>query len=153
MTDPADDIDPTSAVTPEELARCLQRLRARNDRSYRELESWGQDHGQPLPRTTVLEVLHGRRFPKKSFLLAFIEACGVDPATDTRWERTWSRLSELVRVSVSAAAPAGTVDDGVDTVDADLADADLADATDDDGVEPAIPAEIWDRAQRLLHQA
>jgi len=148
MTDPAYDIDPTTATTADELAHCLQRLRIRNDLSYRELESWGQEHGQPLPRTTVLEVLHARRFPKKNFLLAFIEACGVDPATDTRWERTWSRLNELGKVPVSA-APAGTVDDSVDT---DTDDIDLPDVT-EDGAEQAIPAEIWEQAQGLLQQA
>jgi hypothetical protein len=146
MTDPADDIDPTTATTPEELAHCLQRLRTRNDLSYRELESWGQERDQPLPRTTVLEVLHGRRFPKKSFLLAFIEACGVDPVTDTRWERAWNRLSEVVRVPAFA-PPVGTVDDRTGTVEGDLLDAT------DGGAESAIPAEIWERAQGLLQQA
>jgi vacuolar-type H+-ATPase subunit H len=145
MTDPTDDIDPTTATTQEEFAHCLYRLRIRTDLSYRELESWGQDHGQPLPRTTVLEVLHGRRFPRKSFLLAFVEACGVDPATDTRWERTWSRLSELVKAPVSA-TPVDTDDDRGDTVVVGLPDA-------DDEAEPAIPTEIWERAQGLLQQA
>ena len=49
--------------------------------------------GRSLPRTTLGEVLSGRRFPSKAFLLTFVELCGVDPAADRRWEATWNRLA------------------------------------------------------------
>jgi hypothetical protein len=147
MTDPVDDIDPTTATTQADLARCLRRLRARSGNiSYRELESWGKEHDQPLPRTTLLEVLHGRRFPKKTFLLALVEACGVDPAADTRWERAWNRIneSELAEAPVSPAPP---------TAAGGMAGYDPADDDTDDDTEPAIPTGAWEEAQRLLDQA
>ena len=35
----------------------------------------------------------GVKFPKKAFLLTFVEACGVDVEADRRWEQAWDRLA------------------------------------------------------------
>src|SRR5262249_13998792 len=40
----------------------------------------------------------------KPLLLAFLQACGVDPHTDRRWVATWNRLSEQ-RVAASRTGP------------------------------------------------
>jgi vacuolar-type H+-ATPase subunit H len=135
------DIDPTTATTMDELAACMRRLRARADNiSYRDLEKWGDENGRQLPRTTLLEVLHGRRFPRKRLLLGFVAACGVDPARDTRWEQTWNRLNELTG---DAEPTASTESADLDTTAHDPAA----------GTDEAVPAEVWDKATALLQQA
>jgi hypothetical protein len=90
-----DDVDPASVRSVEEFAVCLRRLRARaGNISYRTLERWGKSHEKPLPRSTVLEALGGKRLPRKDLLLAFVEACGIDPQADTRWLAAWTRLAD-----------------------------------------------------------
>ncbi|WP_158566944.1 FxSxx-COOH system tetratricopeptide repeat protein [Actinomadura craniellae] len=69
-------------------------VRARADNpSYRNLEKQAITRGQVMPRTTLGEVLNGRRFPSKIFLRTFLKLCGVDPDTDPRWEQTWNRIA------------------------------------------------------------
>jgi CspA family cold shock protein len=46
-----------------------------------------------LTRSTVSDVLLGRKFPGKAFLLTFVDACGVDLERDRRWEQAWDRLA------------------------------------------------------------
>jgi hypothetical protein len=119
MTDHPNDVDPTAARSVEEFAGCLRRVRARADNiSYRQLEHWGRLHHSPLPRSTIVDILAGRRLPRKSTLIAFLQACRVDPHTDLRWESTWNRLSE------HRAAPSGlTTAADVPTTDPATADA------------------------------
>lgn len=143
MTDLADDVDPTTATSWDEFAFCMRRLRARADNvSYRELERWGEEHGRPLARTTLLEVLHGRRIPRKGLLLAFVEACGVDPTLDPRWEQTWNRLNEQLNVTASSVSN-GQGADGEE-------DSDTVDYLDEPVV---VSAGVWDQAQYLIQQA
>ena len=100
------DIDPTAACSVEEFAGLLRRVRARADNiSYRDLERWGSQHHSPLPRSTLVDVLAGRRLPRKPLLRAFLLACGVNPGTDPRWESAWNRLAEQ-RPVAAAAGPA-----------------------------------------------
>jgi hypothetical protein len=88
-------VDPTTARSVEEFAACLRRLRVRaGSISYRALESWGKRHRKSLPRSTVLDALAGRRLPSQALVLAFVEACGVDPQADTRWLTAWNQLAE-----------------------------------------------------------
>lgn len=141
MDDPTDDIDPTAVMTVGQLAEHMRWVRARaNNISYRELERWGDEHGKPLPRTTLLEVLHGRRFPRKSVLLAFIEACGIDPAVDPRWEQVWNRLNDELNFPDLSVPTTPTVRAG------DVGDERVLPS-------PALPDELWEQAQELLQQA
>ena len=99
------DIDPSDAADVAELVRCLQQLHIRADKpSYRTLED-GTRHANgtlpgtsisriPLRRSTLSDVLQGNAFPRKAFLLTFVEACGVNLETDRRWEQAWDRLAE-----------------------------------------------------------
>jgi hypothetical protein len=92
-----DDVNPANARSVEELAACLRRLRARaGNLSYRDLERWGKSRGKSLPRTTVLEALRGTRLPRKDLMLAFVEACGINPQADSRWLTAWTRLADPV---------------------------------------------------------
>lgn len=84
-----DDIDPTPARSLEDFACDLRRLKVRAGLSFRQLEK----RGKPLSRSTVSDVLHGKRLPSKELLHAFIKACSVDPDADKRWEATRIRLT------------------------------------------------------------
>ncbi|MFE7853874.1 magnesium transporter MgtE N-terminal domain-containing protein [Streptomyces sp. NPDC057403] len=93
---------PEEAADDEEFARVLRALRALADLPYRELERLTSLNGEqipgttvrrvPLRRSTLVDVLSGRKFPRKAFLLTFVEACGVDLRVDHRWERAWHML-------------------------------------------------------------
>ena len=99
------DLDPAQATSVDDLARCLRQLRTRADRpSLRMLEARTKHvngllpgtriERVPLGRTTLSEVLRGETFPRKAVLLTFVEACGINPGTDRRWEQAWDRLAE-----------------------------------------------------------
>lgn len=100
MNDP----DPTQAASLEDLADCLRQLHLRAARpSLRELEArTNHTHGLlpgtslgrvSLRRTALSDVLRGYKFPRKAFLLTFVEALGVDLEADSRWEQAWDRLA------------------------------------------------------------
>ena len=99
------DLDPSQAASVEDIARYLRQLHVRADRpSYRALEgrtkhAKGMLPGTkiervPLRRSTLSEVLNGQAFPRKAFLLTFVEACGIDLENDQRWGQAWDRLAE-----------------------------------------------------------
>jgi hypothetical protein len=99
------DPDPSGVATTEDLAQCLLQLHIRADRpSLRTLEQQtGMSAGRPLAggglksvrlgRTNLHDVLNGHKFPKKAFLLTFVEVCGIDVAADRRWEEAWNRIA------------------------------------------------------------
>jgi hypothetical protein len=102
----ADDggLDPAQVASFDDLARCLRQLHRRTDSlSTRELErrtklATGELPGTylsrvPLGRNAISEMLRGQKFPRKAFLLTFVEVCGVDLQTDQRWEQAWERLA------------------------------------------------------------
>lgn len=99
------DIDLAVVATHAELVACLDQLYIRADSpSYRDLEQRTARLSGELPgtglkrvrlgRSATGELLRGSAFPKKAFLLTFVEACGVDVAADRRWVEAWDRLSE-----------------------------------------------------------
>ncbi|MEV0944912.1 hypothetical protein AB0I90_31670 [Micromonospora wenchangensis] len=89
------DIDPATANSQEDLVELMRLLRLHADNpSYRELEQRAsRGKKASLSRTTLGEVLGGRRFPSKAFLLTFVQVCGVDSEEEERWEATWKRLA------------------------------------------------------------
>jgi hypothetical protein len=99
------DLDPSDATDVAELVKCLLQLHIRVDKpSFRTLEERTKHANGTLPgttisriplrRSTLSDVLQGNAFPRKAFLLTFVEACGVNLETDRRWERAWDRLAE-----------------------------------------------------------
>lgn len=100
-----DSVDPTSAANKEDLARHMRMLRARADMpAYRDMEKRALDSGRSLPRTTLSEVLNGKRFPTRAFLLTFVELCGVPPEQQSTWRQVWNRLSVQYRVDLRQSA-------------------------------------------------
>lgn len=76
----------------KELAGLLNQVRARaGTPSLRTLERTAQRAGRALPRSSVADMLTGKRLPRKELLLTYLEVCGL-PA-DPRWLAAWNRLA------------------------------------------------------------
>ena len=99
-----DEFDPATAASLDELAACLGHIHLRADKpTYRALEQQTIHANGFLPgtrlkrvrltRSVLSDVLLGRKFPGKAFLLTFVDACGIDVENDRRWEQTWDRLA------------------------------------------------------------
>jgi Tetratricopeptide repeat len=160
-----DDSDPTTAASREDLAACLKRLHLLADEpTYRALELQTTRAGGFLPgtrlkrsrltRSTLSDVLNGRKFPRKAFLLTFVDACGVDVAADQRWAQAWDRLARQYQQN-----PASAEDDGLRRENEDLrrqlAAAEDRAAAIADLVENAIPGDCsqpgaWPVCAKLL---
>lgn len=99
------DRDPCQAKNRRDLAACLKRLQRQADLSIRGLEEASRtktgpipgtrSHRVPLTRSTTSDVLRGNKFPRKDFLLTFVETCGVNLEQDPSWEQAWERLALL----------------------------------------------------------
>lgn len=90
-----DDLDLDAVTTREELAQRLRDLHARADSpSLRNLETWALKHGkEALSRSTLSDMLGGRRFPKKARMLVFLQGCGVPENKLVPWRRAWERIA------------------------------------------------------------
>ena len=99
-----DELDPATAASLEDLTACLNHIHLLADKpTYRALEQQTAHKGGFLPgtrlkrvrltRTIVSDVLLGRKFPGKAFLLTFVDACGIDLENDRRWGQAWDRLA------------------------------------------------------------
>ena len=99
-----DHSDPATAGSLDELAACLRYVHLRADKpTYRALEQQTKHASEFLPgtrlrrvrltRSILSDVLLGRKFPGKAFMLTFVDACGVDLENYRRWEQAWDRLA------------------------------------------------------------
>ena len=94
-------VDPSRVSTPDELAACLDGLRRRRGLSYEAMEKAaaklpsrsGGSRLEPLPKSTVGEIVTGKRLPTKGKLLTFLTVCGVAPADLAQWLAAWERAS------------------------------------------------------------
>ena len=105
-------VDPSGVSNPDELAACLDGLRRRRGLSYEAMENAaaklqsrsGGPQREPLPKTTVGEIVTGKRLPAKGKLLTFLTVCEVAPADLAQWLAAWERAS-----TAALARPAGAV--------------------------------------------
>ncbi len=104
-------VDPSRVSTPDELAACLDGLRRRRGLSYEAMEEAaklssrsGGSRLEPLGKSTVGEIVTGKRLPTKGKLLTFLEVCGVARADYAQWLVAWERAS-----TADLARPAGAV--------------------------------------------
>jgi hypothetical protein len=102
-------IDPSRVSTPDELAACLDGLRRRRGLSYEAMEKVvceamekggvklpphaGRSRLEPLPKSTVGEIVTGKRLPTKGKLLTFLAVCGVASDDYAQWLAAWERAS------------------------------------------------------------
>jgi transcriptional regulator with XRE-family HTH domain len=90
-----DDLDIASVNAWEELSALLRTVHLRADKpSLRTLEARSRHSATPLSKTVVSEMLRGTRFPRKTVMLAFLQACGIQDERVEPWLRAWERIAE-----------------------------------------------------------
>ena len=90
-------VDPSRVSTPGELATCLNRLR--RGLSYEAMDTAAAklpprpdgSRLEPLPKTTVGEIVTGTRLPTRGKLLTFLTVCKIAPADQDPWLEAWER--------------------------------------------------------------
>ena len=98
---PVPGVDPSRVNTPAELAACLDGLRRRRNLSYGAMEKAarnlpprrGGQRWESLGKSTVGEIVTGKRTPTKAKLLTFLAVCQVAPADLAQWLAAWERAS------------------------------------------------------------
>lgn len=103
--------------TVRQLGEAMQkRLQARSDLSIRKVADIASTmvDGVPLPRSTLSNVLQGKRMPTLEQLRTFLTICGEPEALLDEWEGAWDRVADERRrfgtpSSVSTAIPIGTL--------------------------------------------
>jgi tetratricopeptide (TPR) repeat protein len=95
-------VDPSRVNTPAELAACLDGLRRRRGGlSYEAMEKAAaklrsqaaRSRWEPLGKSTVGEIVTGKRLPTKDKLRTFLAVCGVAPADLPKWLAAWERAA------------------------------------------------------------
>lgn len=86
------DSGPQQAATAEEFIAALRDLKERSGLTYRQLEDRAAERGEVLARSTLAEVLGGRRAPRPELLGAFVRACG-DVGRADEWIEAWEALA------------------------------------------------------------
>src|SRR5690348_7230811 len=92
-------VDPSRVSTPEELAACLDRLRRHRGLSYEAMEMAaaklpprpGGSRLEPLPKSSVGEIVTGKRPPTQGKLIAFLAVCEIAPDGQAPWLEAWER--------------------------------------------------------------
>ncbi|MDA2809888.1 hypothetical protein O4J56_04495 [Nocardiopsis sp. RSe5-2] len=70
----------------------------------------------PLRRSSLSEVLQGRRFPQRAVLATFLHTCGVQGAEAQRWMRAWERLAPAYAPATQPEAHAADQDHDAEAV-------------------------------------
>jgi hypothetical protein len=86
---------PEPRVTRAELVKRLQVLHTRAGKpSLRDLERWAAKNSEhALARTTVSEMLSGKRMPSQTVLLTFVQACGIPAGELASWREAWEQVA------------------------------------------------------------
>ncbi|MDX8053849.1 helix-turn-helix transcriptional regulator, partial [Lentzea sp. BCCO 10_0798] len=101
MAEPADlDAGHLGSVnTPADFAACLEGLRRRLELSYEAMEQAarklrprpGHARFEHLGKSTVGEIVTGRRMPTEGKLRTFLAVCQVPIVDQVRWHAAWER--------------------------------------------------------------
>jgi TPR repeat protein len=93
-------VDPSRVNTPAELAACLNGLRRRRGLSYEAMEKAakklprpGEPAREALAKSTVGEIVTGKRLPTTGKLRTFLAVCQVSRADVPQWLAAWERAS------------------------------------------------------------
>jgi predicted RNA-binding Zn-ribbon protein involved in translation (DUF1610 family) len=74
----------------ELYAAIVELYRKDGCRSYRDLSERAGGHGR-LPHTTISRVLSKEYLPRRDFVMAFAQACGVQKSALDSWGMAWER--------------------------------------------------------------
>lgn len=84
-----------------EFIASLRELKQRSGLTYRQLEKRAAEHGKVLARSTIADVLAGKRLPAPDVLDAFVHACGEGDRIAS-WQQSLTALSEPATEAPSA---------------------------------------------------
>ncbi|MEU4204118.1 helix-turn-helix transcriptional regulator [Streptomyces sp. NPDC026294] len=79
--------DPAEARDVAEFLAMLRELKERRGLTYRQFEQRAAEQGEVLARSTLADVLSGRRLPRPEILSVFVRACGESGDRATAWRR------------------------------------------------------------------
>ncbi|MGF0174541.1 helix-turn-helix transcriptional regulator [Streptomyces sp. Marseille-Q5077] len=79
-------------TTSDDFVALLKQVRLEADLSIREISHRSESLSVPISRTSVADVLAGRRLPSTEQLHAFLLACGMPPEKTLIWHHTVTRL-------------------------------------------------------------
>ncbi len=89
--------DPAGVNSPADLAACMRELKARRGLSHSDLTKAAEQlpkrngQAQTLPRSTVSDMLAGKRVPSRDKLLTFLHICRVSQNDLPQWFGAWER--------------------------------------------------------------
>jgi len=79
-------------TTPDDFVALLKQVREDANLSIREISHRSETLSVPISRTSLADVLAGRRLPSTEQLHAFLLACGMPPEKTLIWHHTVTRL-------------------------------------------------------------
>ncbi|MFJ8295383.1 HEAT repeat domain-containing protein [Streptomyces sp. NPDC094447] len=96
---PVPGVDPSRVSTPTQLAVCLDGLRLRRGLSYEAMDRIAQNlprrqdgpAWESLGKSTVGEIVTGKRLPSRGKLLTFLAVCQVSGPDVAQWLAAWER--------------------------------------------------------------
>ena len=103
--------NPDLVQSSADLAKQLGLLRTRSGMSLRDFEIWSRKHpetGTNLSKTTVSQILAGRRLPTVAFLRTFLLACGVPATEHDAWLEARTRLAAAMATAPGPSPEEGT---------------------------------------------
>lgn len=124
-------MDLSSVSTHENLAALLEEVYTRTGRPpLRTLEARTRMLPTRLSKTTVSDMLKGRRLPRKAVMVKFLRACALRDESIEQWQRVWDRAVSRAHGLASglpgraADPPAPSATSGPGSQPASAADAD-----------------------------
>lgn len=100
--------DPAEARDVAEFLAMLRELKERRGLTYRQLEQRAAEQGEVLARSTLADVLSGRRLPRPEVLSVFVRACGESSDRAAAWLDARADVAARSRTAKTEPAPAGS---------------------------------------------
>lgn len=98
--------DPAEARDVAEFLAMLRELKERRGLTYRQLEQRAAEQGEVLARSTLADVLSGRRLPRPEVLSVFVRACGESSERASAWLDARADVAARSRTAKTEPAPA-----------------------------------------------
>ncbi|WP_030020082.1 helix-turn-helix domain-containing protein [Streptomyces monomycini] len=99
--------DPAEARDVAAFLAMLRELKECQGLTYRQLEQRAAEQGEVLARSTLADVLSGRRLPRPEVLSVFVRACGESSDRATAWLDARAEVAARARAAKAEPAPAG----------------------------------------------
>ncbi|MFD7661132.1 helix-turn-helix domain-containing protein [Streptomyces sp. NPDC059788] len=101
---------PSEARDVTEFLAMLRELKERRNLTYRQLEQRAAERGEVLARSTLADVLSGRRLPRPEVLAVFVRACGEGDEQVAVWLDARENVAARGRTGPGSATEPPTVE-------------------------------------------